>query len=95
MDKFKKIVPDWMSKALLLAHAAKMSPIFRQQIEQARQEIIEDEQHCSHCNGVGLILFCIDDLCHGLGRCIHGDGEDICPKCDGEGIVYFDFEEQN
>jgi len=27
----------------------------------------------------------LDDLCVGGGHCIHGDGEEICPECYGEG----------
>jgi hypothetical protein len=40
---------------------------------------------CDRCQGHGVELFCIDDLCHALGECIHGDGERLCPDCDGDG----------
>lgn len=30
------------------------------------------------CNGDGIIVTCIDDMCRGSGECIHGDGEKAC-----------------
>lgn len=42
-----------------------------------------DDGYCYTCHGQGFILTCIDDICHGLGHCIHGDGEEPCPDCDG------------
>ena len=44
-----------------------------------------EDGYCHHCGGEGFILTCIDDLCHGQGYCMHGDGEEICPHCNGEG----------
>ena len=38
------------------------------------------------CND-GIIITCCDDMCVGQDHCIHGDGEAICPTCDGEGWV--------
>jgi hypothetical protein len=40
---------------------------------------------CDMCNGEGIIITCFDDICVGSGHCIHGDGEEICPQCGGEG----------
>jgi hypothetical protein len=40
---------------------------------------------CHECNGAGFIIVCIDDLCHGAGYCIHGDGEVVCKTCKGSG----------
>lgn len=40
---------------------------------------------CEECGGEGQIIVCIDDICHGLKRCIHGDGMMACPACDGNG----------
>jgi hypothetical protein len=49
----------------------------------------DDEQYmggyCHHCGGEGFILTCVDDLCHGQGWCMHGDGEVTCMFCQGEG----------
>lgn len=42
---------------------------------------------CPDCNGEGFIITCCDDMCNGIGRCIHGDGEEMCPTCDGEGEI--------
>lgn len=42
---------------------------------------------CTDCNGEGHILICIDDICHGQGFCMHGDGEEICKTCNGNGYV--------
>lgn len=36
---------------------------------------------CPHCDGSGVIITCIDDMCAGGDRCIHGDGEDPCGHC--------------
>lgn len=44
----------------------------------------EDDDYCYRCDNSGVIITCCDDICHGLGYCIHGDGEDICPDCKGE-----------
>ena len=43
---------------------------------------------CPTCGGDGIIVTCLDDMCNGLGYCIHGDGEQPCPECHGEGSVY-------
>ena len=42
------------------------------------------DQECYRCYGKGWILSCIDDICHGLGYCMHGDGFMDCPECGGE-----------
>jgi len=47
----------------------------------------EDEHYpytCNRCGGTGEIVVCPDDMCHGLGYCIHGDGMLICHECNGE-----------
>lgn len=38
----------------------------------------DDEGYCDKCNGEGWILTCCDDICHGQGYCIHGDGMEMC-----------------
>ena len=40
---------------------------------------------CGRCDGSGEILICPDDICHGLGECMHGDGMITCPSCKGSG----------
>lgn len=46
----------------------------------------DDEPHeCPHCGGGGVVMTCCDDLCHGQGYCIHGDGEEMCPACQRGG----------
>jgi len=40
--------------------------------------------YCYRCNNTGEIIVCPDDMCHGLGYCIHGDGMVTCPDCKGE-----------
>ena len=44
----------------------------------------DDGGYCWNCGGEGFILVCCDDLCHGAGYCMHGDGEVTCPTCKGE-----------
>lgn len=44
----------------------------------------DDDGYCETCGGEGVIITCIDDLCVGAGECMHGDGEELCPDCDGE-----------
>jgi len=46
-----------------------------------------DEPVCLRCGGSGELLICWDDLCHGAGECMHGDGEIECPTCGGSGIM--------
>lgn len=38
---------------------------------------------CNLCDGDGIIVTCVDDMCRGAGECMHGDGEQLCPNgCD-------------
>ena len=43
----------------------------------------DDDSGCSRCGGQGFIVVCIDDMCRGAGECMHGDGEIVCPDCEG------------
>jgi hypothetical protein len=38
----------------------------------------DDDGYCDSCGGEGWILTCCDDMCHGAGYCIHGDGMEMC-----------------
>ena len=40
-----------------------------------------DDEYCELCGGEGIVITCLDDICVGGGHCIHGDGEQMCPKC--------------
>lgn len=42
---------------------------------------------CETCDGDGFIVTCIDDMCVGMGYCIHGDGDTTCPECHGRGEI--------
>ncbi len=42
---------------------------------------------CPECGGKGIVMDCFDDVCVGMGECIHGDGDEVCPVCHGEGEV--------
>jgi protein gp37 len=42
---------------------------------------------CQHCHGTGTVVTCMDDLCASSDHCMHGDGEEPCPECGGEGEV--------
>jgi hypothetical protein len=42
---------------------------------------------CNRCGGDGGIITCLDDICRGQGWCMHGDGEQMCPECQGLGEV--------
>jgi hypothetical protein len=44
------------------------------------------DDSCESCDGTGERLICVDDICHGIGECIHGDGMITCPACKGTGI---------
>ena len=37
-----------------------------------------DPDDCPMCDEYGMIVVCWDDLCHGAGECMHGDGMAIC-----------------
>ena len=39
---------------------------------------------CDTCWGSGEVVACVDDICHGLGECIH-EGNQLCPACEGTG----------
>lgn len=38
----------------------------------------DEDDYCDRCGGEGWIVTCCDDMCHGLGYCIHGDGMAMC-----------------
>ncbi|MYD94119.1 MAG: hypothetical protein F4Y02_10590 [Chloroflexi bacterium] len=46
---------------------------------------------CLRCEESGQLLVCTDDICHGLGECMNGngscDGMRTCPDCQGEGWI--------
>lgn len=42
---------------------------------------------CWGCGGEGNDITCMDDLCHGQGWCMHGDGERACSECGGSGVL--------
>ena len=46
-----------------------------------------DTTMCLECYGWGIIITCCDDLCQTESGCIHGDGDEICAECDGEGWI--------
>jgi RecJ-like exonuclease len=48
---------------------------------------------CERCGGEGVIITCCDDICNGIGHCIHGDGEEVCPDCHGEGDDLEDYDD--
>lgn len=47
--------------------------------EELREDDELDELESCDCDGSGIIVVCVDDMCRGLGECIHGDGEIPCP----------------
>lgn len=51
------------------------------------EDYFEDDGYCNTCGGEGFIITCVDDLCHGGGYCIHGDGERVCPECKGRNLL--------
>ena len=42
---------------------------------------------CDRCWGSGFVITCLDYLCANSDECIHGDGEEPCPKCHGRGEI--------
>ena len=40
---------------------------------------------CYECGGRGYVVLCIDDLCHGQDKCIHGDPPTPCHLCNPRG----------
>lgn len=42
-----------------------------------------EDDYCYTCHCRGYLTVCCDDLCHGAGECIHGDGDVMCPDCQG------------
>lgn len=58
-----------------------------EEIDERGDEEYHEPATCWKCGGEGIIVFCMDDLCHGAGHCIHGDGDAMCPACRGEGVL--------
>lgn len=48
---------------------------------------------CSTCWGEGFIVTCVDDMCRGVGECMHGDGEIVCPECGGDDLSDPDYDD--
>ena len=44
----------------------------------------DTDGYCDRCGGDGWIMTCCDDLCHGAGWCMHGDGDAPCPECNSD-----------
>ena len=45
-----------------------------------------DDGACPECDGEGLRLTCVDDICRGLGYCMHDSGGyGTCQLCKGTG----------
>lgn len=42
---------------------------------------------CHNCDGEGQVMVCIDDMCVGMGDCMHGDGWVVCRACGGSGLA--------
>jgi hypothetical protein len=55
--------------------------------DEGEGEYLGEHVTCWKCGGEGFELVCIDDICHGLGYCIHGDGQIMCRLCNGEGLL--------
>ena len=56
------------------------------------QDIIRDDDFyervpCPDFCNEGIIITCCDDLCANTDHCIHGDGEEVCPTCEGNGFM--------
>lgn len=50
---------------------------------EAKIDLEPHDSLCLTCGGTGIIITCIDDMCVGGDHCIHGDGEEVCPECEG------------
>jgi len=46
---------------------------------------------CYNCGGRHWLVTCIDDMCHGLGECVHGDDPTPCPVCNPNGDIFEGF----
>lgn len=53
----------------------------------AYDELYGEDETCPSCDGTGWEVTCCDDICVSLGECMHGDGEEVCFECGGEGVV--------
>ena len=52
----------------------------------------EQARGICRCDGSGFYVRCIDDICRGVGECIHGDGMAMCP-CEGDSAPDDDYDE--
>jgi len=44
--------------------------------------------YCLGCDNKGYVIICCDDLCANEEYCIHGDGQIICPECEGQSVYW-------
>lgn len=61
--------------------------VFGVPIEEQWPAMYGEPESCPQCHGEGFIVDCCDDLCVGAGRCMHGDGNRLCPTCKGNGEI--------
>lgn len=59
-------------------------------------DMYEGDEHertsgCYECGGRGWKIVCIDDLCHGMDECIHGDPPIPCSNCNPKGLIPDEF----
>lgn len=62
-------------------------PVEQEEPEYDEYEGYEGRSTCWACGGEGIEITCCDDICHGIGYCMHGDGQRMCPECHGEGVL--------
>ena len=56
------------------------------EIDERGDEEWHEPATCWNCGGEGFTIACCDDICHGLGYCMHGpNGHAECHICQGEG----------
>jgi hypothetical protein len=70
---------------LLLAEARCGGLLMRGDFDEDEYDDYDDDVSCDACDGDGWILTCCDDMCHGVGYCIHGDGMAMCACNTGPG----------
>lgn len=88
-SKFKRArdARAWGERLAARLHRMEERRLRELEFQDADRDSYGEFESCPECGGTGFIVSCCDDLCVGAGECMHGDGEDPCPVCHGEGDV--------
>ena len=83
----RRYVADLVARAHWHLELGYPGPFDGDVIDERGDEEYHEPATCWNCGGEGFTIICCDDLCHGQGYCMHGNGHQCCTECNGEGTL--------